>query len=226
MPRRARLVLPGVAAHVVQRGNNRGPCFFRESDCLAYLRFLGEFAGPCGCAVHAYCLMTNHVHLFLTPQDALGCARLMKNVGQLYSQYVNRTHGRTGTLWEGRFRSCIVADERYSLACYRYIELNPVRAGMVVRPADYRWSSYCANAGLRADSLVVPHSAYAALADEPVRRAARYAELTAGGIDQKAIDAIRHATRNARLLGQTPPQRGRPRKMGSVPIFGLNKGHG
>lgn len=165
--------------------------------------------------------MTNHVHLFLTPRDAASCARLMKNVGQHYSQYINRMQGRTGTLWEGRFRSCIVVDERYCLACYRYIELNPVRAGMVLRPGDYRWSSYCANAGLRAESLIVPHPAYLALADEPVRRATQYAELTATGIDQKAIDDIRHATRNARLLGQQRPRRGRPRKMGSVPIFGV-----
>jgi putative transposase len=208
---------------VVQRGNNRSPCFYRESDHLLYLRLLGEFASRCGCSIHAYCLMTNHVHLFLTPHDAESCAQLMKNVSQLYSQYINRTQGRTGTLWEGRFRSCLVADERYTLACYRYIELNPVRAGIATGPAEYPWSSYGANAGLRRDSLVTPHLAYLALSDEPTRRAERYAELAANGIDGRIIDDIRHATRNSSLLGRQQAKRGRPRKMekiGSVPIFG------
>jgi putative transposase len=219
MPRKARLILPGVAVHVVQRGNNRGLCFFRESDYFVYLGLLNEYAALCGCEVHAYCLMTNHVHLLLTPRDAECCARLMKNVGQNFAQHVNRITGRTGTLWEGRFRSCIVANGQYALACYRYIELNPVRAGMAPRPEDYTWSSYCANAGLREDSLLVRHPAYLALADLPPRRAQRYAELISGGLEQNLIDDIRDATRNSRLLGQRRPPRGRPRKMGSVPIY-------
>jgi putative transposase len=204
---------------VVQRGNNRSPCFYRESDYLLYLRLLGEFANRCGCSIHAYCLMTNHVHLFLTPHGTESCAQLMKNVSQHFSQYINRKQGRTGTLWEGRFRSCLVADERYSLACYRYIELNPVRAGIAARLNEYPWSSYGANAGLRRDSLVAPHPAYLALADEPTRRAERYAELAASGIDGRIIDDIRHATRNSMLLSHQRAKRGRPRKMGSVPIF-------
>jgi putative transposase len=204
---------------VVQRGNNRNPCFYRESDYLLYLRLLGDFASCCGCSIHTYCLMTNHVHLFLTPHGAESCARLMKNVSQHFSQYINRRQGRTGTLWEGRFRSCLVADERYSLACYRYIELNPVRAGIAVRPDEYPWSGYGANAGLRRDSLVTPHPTYLALADEPTRRAERYAELAASRIEGRIIDDIRHATRNSMFLGQQRAKRGRPRKMGSVPIF-------
>lgn len=219
MPRRARVIVPGVGVHVVQRGNNRGACFFRESDYLLYLRLLGGFASRCGCSIHAYCLMTNHVHLFLTPHGTDSCAQLMKNVSQHFSQYINQRQGRTGTLWEGRFRSCLVADERYSLACYRYIELNPVRAGIATRPAEYPWSSYGMNAGLRRDSLVAPHPAYQALADDPTRRAERYAELASDGIDGRIIDDIRHAIRNATLLGPQRPKRGRPRKMGSVPIF-------
>jgi len=163
--------------------------------------------------------MTNHVHLFLTPHGTDSCARLMKNVSQHFSQYINQRQGRTGTLWEGRFRSCLVADERYALACYRYIELNPVRAGIATRPEEYAWSSYGMNAGLRRDSLVAPHPAYQALADDPTRRAERYAELAADGIDGRISDDIRHATRNATLLGYQRLKRGRPRKMGSVPIF-------
>jgi len=223
MPRHARIIVPGVGVHVVQRGNNRSPCFFREPDYLVYLRLLGELASRCACSIHAYCLMTNHVHLFLTPHRAESCARLMKNVGQRFSQYINRRQGRTGTLWEGRFRSCLVADERYSLACYRYIELNPLRAGIVVRPDAYPWSSYGANACLRRDSLVIPHPAYLALADDPTRRAERYSELAAGGIDGRILDDIRHATRNSTCLGPQRAKRGRPRKMGSVPIFGSPK---
>ena len=220
MPRRARIIFPEVGVHVVQRGNNRNPCFFRESDYLLYLRLLGKFARRCNCSIHTYCLMTNHVHLFLTPRDADSCAQLMKNVTQHFSQYINRTQGRTGTLWEGRFRSCPVADERYSLACYRYIELNPIRAGIAARLDEYPWSSYGANAGLRRDSLIEPHPAYLALADEPRRRAQRYADLAASGIDAKIVDDIRHATRNSMLLSNQRAKRGRPKKMGSVPIFG------
>lgn len=219
MPRRARSIFPGVTVHVVQRGNNRGSCFFRESDYLAYLRYLNTFARRCGCAVHAYCLMTNHVHLLLTPQTSTGCAMLMKNLGQHYSQYVNRSHGRTGTLWEGRFRSCLVADQDYVLACYRYIDLNPVRAGMVSRPGEFCWSGYRTNSGARVESLIVPHLGYLALAASPERRSARYAELVEGEMDPTIIDDIRHATRNCLPLGVQRRLRGRPRKMRSVLIF-------
>ena len=145
MPRRPRLILPGIPLHIIQRGNNRQACFYADEDCRNYLVWLQEYANRNRCAPHAYVLMTNHVHLLVTPQTAEGAGQLMKQLGQRYVQYVNRTYRRTGTLWEGRFRSCLTQEEHYVLACYRYIELNPIRAGMVEHPAEYLWSSYRAN---------------------------------------------------------------------------------
>lgn len=220
MPRTVRTVVPGIALHVIQRGNNRGPCFFRESDRTAYLRYLQRFAPACGCLVHAYCLMSNHVHLLVTPQTADACGSLMKRLGQHYVQYVNKAHGRTGTLWEGRFRSCVAASERYVLACYRYIELNPVRAGIVAHACDYRWSSYRANAQGEDDGLLVPHSAYVALAEEEAPRRIQYRGLFESALDARLIDEIRSATRNGRALGAARNRRGRPSaKIGTDPIF-------
>ena len=160
MPRRARLSVPGIPWHIIQRGNNRAVCFNAAADYQFYLHCLDELAGKFGCAIHAYVLMTNHVHLLLTPQKTGSAALLMKHLGQRYVQYFNRTYQRTGTLWEGRFRSCLTQTENYVLACYRYIEQNPVRAGMVKRPQDYRWSSYHANGAGRPDSLITPHDEY------------------------------------------------------------------
>ena len=123
-------MLAGVAVHVIQRGNNRGPCFFRHEDRAFYLFHLGRMLPRSRCSLHAYCLMTNHVHLLVTAEQPSGCGLLMKSIGQLYAQYVNKTYKRTGSLWEGRFKSCLVQSEEYVLACYRYIELNPVRADL------------------------------------------------------------------------------------------------
>ena len=142
MPRRARISMPGIPWHIIQRGNNRSACFYAEEDYRLYLDHLKEQADKYGCAVHAYVLMTNHVHLLLTPEKENSAALLMKNLGQRYVQYINRTYRRSGTLWEGRFRSCLTQTEDYVLACYRYIELNPVRANMVNHPRAYPWSSY------------------------------------------------------------------------------------
>lgn len=220
MPRTARVVVPGIALHVIQRGNNRGPCFFRESDRTVYLSYLRRFAPSCDCLVHAYCLMSNHVHLLVTPQVADACGALMKRLGQHYVQYVNRAHGRTGTLWEGRFRSCAAASERYVLACYRYIELNPIRAGIAAHPRDYRWSSYRANAQREGDGLLAPHPAYVSLGDSDARRMIQYRGLFDGALDPRLVDEIRSATRNGRILGATRNPRGRPStKMGTDPIL-------
>jgi putative transposase len=224
MPRTARAVVPGIALHVIQRGNNRGRCFFRESDRTVYLSYLRRFAPLSGCVVHAYCLMSNHVHLLVTPQAADACAALMKRLGQHYVQFVNRAHGRTGTLWEGRFRSCVAASERYVLACYRYIELNPVRAGMVSDPREYRWSSHRANAQGEDVGLLAPHAAYIALADSDARRVIEYRGLFDGALDARLLDEIRSATRNGRVLGAAPKPRGRPqRKQGQTPFFRLSE---
>jgi putative transposase len=130
MPRRARLALDGVSTHLVQRGIDRSACFFCDDDRLHYLALLAELAPALGCAVHAYVLMTNHVHLLVTPAHGTGLSQLMRQLNQRYVQAINRAYRRSGTMWEGRFRSCLVDSEAYVLACYRYIELNPVRAGM------------------------------------------------------------------------------------------------
>jgi putative transposase len=138
MPRRPRLALPNIPLHIIQRGNNRQACFFANEDYRIYLESLRESAAKTDCRIHAYVLMTNHVHLLLSAECADAPGALMKALGQRYVQYVNRTYRRSGTLWEGRFRSCLTQQETYLLACQRYIELNPVRAGMVTHPAEYR----------------------------------------------------------------------------------------
>ena len=153
MPGRPRIVLPGTPLHLIQRGNNRQACFYTEEDYLLYLDWLKEFAEKCECSVHAYVLMTNHVHLSITPYNKDSAGVMMKRLGQRYLQYINRTYRRSGTLWEGRFRSCFTQEENYILACYRYIELNPVRASIVEHPAEYRWSSFRANAQREASAF-------------------------------------------------------------------------
>ena len=142
MPRRARLMLPDIPLHLIQRGNNRQACFIAEDDYRFYLDWLKDSADKHGCRIHAYVLMTNHVHLLASSSTADAMGAMMKALGQRYAQYVNRTYRRSGTLWEGRVRSCLTQEENYFLACQRYIELNPVRAGMVGHPGEYRWSSY------------------------------------------------------------------------------------
>jgi putative transposase len=201
MPRQPRLILPGVAIHIVQRGNNRNACFRSDSDYLLYLMHLRELATKMECEIHAYCLMTNHVHLLVTPSSTEACATLMRDLGQRYVQYFNRRYGRTGTLWEGRFRSCIAESARYVLACYRYIELNPVRAGMVQQPSQYAWSSYAANSGLRTDSLIKPHAEYLALGAEASTTHAAYQDLFRDGVDLALLESIRDATNGGYPLG-------------------------
>jgi len=215
-----------VAAHLIQRGVNRAACFRGESDFLVYLSHLRELAKKHACAVHAYCLMTNHVHLLLTPSEAHSCTALMRDLGRRYVPYFNRRHERTGTLWEGRFRSCLVESARYLLACYRYIELNPVRAGMVDQPNSYAWSSYATNSGRRRDPLVSPHAEFEALGDQAERRHAAYRGLFAEEIDEALLQTIRDATNGGYPLASDPFKsavlaplgwRLRPRKPGPRP---------
>jgi putative transposase len=201
MARRRRLCLPDVPLHVVQRGNNRQVCFFRYEDRLAYLSSLSEYLGETGCSLHAYVLMTNHVHLLLTPRDGGSASRLMKQVGQRYVQYVNRTQGRSGGLWEGRFRSCLVEEERYLLNCYRYIELNPVRAGLASRPEDYPWSSHLANVGGHPDPMLDPHPLYLELGRDASARHGAYRALFEHEMSAESIKEIRAATQGNRVLG-------------------------
>jgi len=203
MPRRPRIVLPGVHYHLIQRGNNRQACFYADDDYSFYLEWLRTYVRDAGCAVHAYVLMTNHVHLLLTPSTAGGAGALMKRLGQRYVQYVNRTYRRCGTLWEGRFRSCLTREESYVLDCYRYIELNPVRAGIVEHPGEYRWSSYRANAQGEESEVLAPHESYRALGtDEQVRQTA-YRELFRYQLDPGLVDEIRKATNGNYALGSS-----------------------
>jgi putative transposase len=228
MPRAPRWVLTDLPLHIVQRGINRNSCFFSEADYATYLHYLGVFAARFDCSVHAYCLMTNHVHLLVTPHAAEACALFMKNLSQCYVQTVNKRLERTGTLWGGRFRSCPVRSDYYVLACYRYIELNPVRAGMVAAAAEYRWSSYLANAeGETSSSLLRPHSAYEALGDDRRKRAEAYRALCESAPSPIVAEEIRKATRVGHVVGTRRRSRGRPpvqmRKMGSVPILGFDQ---
>ena len=201
------------ALHVVQRGINRSPCFFSGGDYQTYLRHLAVFSARFGCSVHAYCLMTNHVHLLLTPHAADACALLMKNLGQHYVQGVNHRLGRSGTLWEGRFYSCLVPSESYVLACYRYIELNPVRAGIVTKPTQYRWSSYGANAEGNVHDFLKPHAAYEGLAVETEGRLRTYTQLCEEGVPGLAMEEIRKATRVGCAIGTRRRGPGRPSKL-------------
>lgn len=145
MARLPRICLPDIPQHVIQRGNNRQACFGSDEDYAAYAHWLEEYARKFRVAIHAWVFMTNHVHLLLTPETDEGVSRLMQTLGRKYVRYFNYTYKRSGTLWEGRFKSCVVEAENYLLLCQRYIELNPVRAGMVEAPGDYIWSSYRAN---------------------------------------------------------------------------------
>jgi len=217
------VALADIALHVVQRGHSRRECFFHPSDYTAYLDFLRIFAVQFGCSVHAFCLMTNHVHLLMTPQTDSACARTMKFTSQSCVQRINRRLGRTGTLWEGRFYSCPVATDRYVIACYRYIDRNPVEAGMVRHAGEYAWSSYGINTDVSPDDFIVPHPACEALGTDGGLRAKAYAELCAAPVEPKLVEEIRKATRRGFMVGATRRPRGRPRpsvmrKMGSVPI--------
>jgi putative transposase len=201
MPRKPRFFVADIPAHVLQRGNNRQAIFFAENDYRVYLGWLAGAAKRWNCAVHAYVLMTNHVHLLVTPQDAEGISRLMQYVGRRYVPYVNHEYRRTGTLWEGRFKSSLVQARSYLLACYRYIELNPVRAGMVHGPADYAWSSYRTNALGEESPILRAHSDYLALGRSDRERQNAYQTLFATHLDQNTIKQMRECLQTGTPLG-------------------------
>ena len=201
MPRRPRLAIAGIPWHIIQRGVNRTACFFAEDDYQFYLHYLHEYARDFGCAIHAYVLMTNHVHLLLTPDASDSAARMMKHLGQRYVQYVNRINERTGTLWQGRFRSCLTQSEDYVLACYRYIEMNPVRAGMVNQPRHYRWSSYSFNGEGKSNPVVTPHEQYLRLGPKEGERRENYRALFKAHLDPETDQEIRQATNGNYALG-------------------------
>lgn len=194
MARLPRNVVPGLPVHVIQRGNNRQAVFFSDSDYRLYLDSLRLASARAECAVHAYVLMTNHVHLLVTPGTPQSLSQLMQSVGRRYVRYVNGIYRRTGTLWEGRFKSAVVDSDRYLLTCMRYIEMNPVRAGMVNKPDEFRWSSYPRNALGRSNGIITSHALYEALGSDLRARCAAYRSLFDGILEYDELSAIRAGT--------------------------------
>jgi len=201
MPRKPRLQLAGWPQHVVQRGNDRKPTFRDDADRLLYLRALQEMAQRYACDIHAYVLMSNHVHLLVTPRVGGGLSRCMQQVGRRYVRHFNERYERTGTLWEGRFRSCLVGEREYLLNCYRYIEMNPVRAGMVATPAAWRWSSHRCNALAETDTRVTPHPDYLELGETPETRLRAYGCLFSEALQKESTEQLRHATEKSLVYG-------------------------
>ena len=226
MPRRARLSVAGIPHHVLQRGNNGARCFFAEQDYGVYLQWLKDASRRYDCAIHAYVLMPNHVHLLMSPGTADAISLMMRQLGSRYVQHVNRIHRRTGTLWEGRFRSSLVDSERYLLACHHYIESNPVRAQAVVEPGDYPWSSYRHHAWGVTDPLIRDHRIYRELGSGEGERQRVYREQFRSPPEEEV--EIRKSLRAGLVLGEEgfvdeiervaarrvrPGKIGRPRKV-------------
>jgi len=201
MPRIARLTLAGVPLHVVQRGNNRQACFFHIADYQFYLETAIACAVRFQVVIHAYVLMTNHVHLLLTPTEKWGVSRMMQLLGATYVSKINSTYQRSGSLWDGRYKSSLVDSERYCLACYRYIELNPVRAVMCKAPEDYKWSSYGVNALGHFNPGIQPHEQWKALASTDTDRYTKYRQLVTEGINQSRLEKIRYCVQKGLPTG-------------------------
>ncbi len=227
MARLPRLVIPHQAHHIVQRGNNRQPVFRDGSDYLAFLGWLREAAKQFKVAIHAYVLMGNHVHILATPADEIGLGRMMQWVGRYYVPYFNQKYERVGTLWQGRFKASVIDSEHYFMTCCRYIELNPVRAGIVSNAAEYPWSSYAHHVGMRSDPLISDHPLYWALGNTPFQREAAYKEMVEQVLTEDDIHYLNTALLKGWALGseqfkmalekQTerrvrPAKRGRPSK--------------
>lgn len=201
MPRRARLVLPNQPLHVTQRGVNRAAIFLDDEDRHHYRRLLRAACSAHHVAIHAFVLMDNHVHLLLTPRTAASLALAMRVSGQSYVQAFNARHGRSGALWQGRFNSCLVDSDRYLLTVCRYIELNPVRAAMVARPQDYRWSSVHTHLGTACDPLISPHPLFLGLGNTIEARASAYRRWLQEDQDPEELANIRRYIAQQRALG-------------------------
>ena len=230
MARTARLIIPNQPHHVIQRGNDRQPIFRDEEDFRHFKDWLREASRLFKVAVHAYVLMGNHVHLLASPSDEIGLARMMQWLGRHYVLYFNRKYGRTGTLWEGRFRTSVIDAESYFLACCRYLELNPVRAGAAADPSLYPWSSYAHHAGMKPDPLITDHPLYWALGNTPFAREAAYQKWVTQPLAAEEIESMSQALLKGRPLGSEqfqialekktnrrlrPGKRGRPAKISS-----------
>ncbi|HLF12006.1 MAG TPA: transposase [Gammaproteobacteria bacterium] len=201
MPRQPRYRIPGFPQHVVQRGNDRQATFYADNDFAIYRHYLAEAAAKHHCEVHAYCLMSNHVHLLVTPRSPDAVCKLIQSVGRRYVYYINHAYERTGTLWEGRYRATLVEDDAYALTCYRYIELNPVRAALVDHPAGYPHSSYRRNALGDVDFVVSEHAVYTALANTRSARMVAYRRLFEDQLEKSQLAEIRQMTQSCRVLG-------------------------
>lgn len=201
MARLSRACPIGMPQHVIQRGNNRQVCFADEQDFAAYAGWLKGYSKKYQVDIHAWVLMTNHVHLLCTPRGQNAVSHMMQSLGRHYVRYFNFSYKRTGTLWEGRFKSCLVQEETYLIQLYRYIELNPVRAGMVEQPSDYVWSSYPINALGKVSELSTPHAVYLALGKDANERQASYRELFKHHVDGKLLEDIRLAVNKGMALG-------------------------
>ena len=201
MARLPRIVMPGQPQHVIVRGNNRSEIFRAEADYGFYLEKLKAACDKHGCQIHAYILMTNHVHLLITPETGPSLAKTLQMLGRYYVQYYNFSYKRTRTLWEGRYKATLIDSESYLLTCMRYIELNPVRAGMVSHPSEYRWSSYHCNARGQTDDLVTTHLEYRRLDKMAEARQAAYRLLFRHHIAESSVAAIRDATNKGWVLG-------------------------
>jgi len=202
MPRKPRFHLPGFPQHIIQRGNNREPSFYTKADYYRYLDNLGAALQRNSCNLHAYVLMTNHVHLLITPQEKYGISRVMQDVGRKFVRHMNASYQRSGTLWEGRYKASLVDSEAYLLTCMRYIEMNPVRAGMVLHPGEYRWSSYAANGGGKTDPIITPHALYHALGDNLPGCRFAYRELFRNHMKDIELHMLRDALNQELVLGR------------------------
>jgi putative transposase len=203
MARLARVSVPGYPYHVIQRGNNRQRIFTSDGDRETMRELLDENARRFDVAIHAYVLMDNHFHLLLTPNADDSLPRMMQAVGRKYVRHFNDVHKRSGTLWEGRYKSALVQTERYLLACMVYLDLNPVRAGLVSRPQDYPWSSYAHYAGIRSDRRVTPHALVWGLGNTPFDRESRYRELVQSGVTERQRMVLGQAVTNGWVVGDS-----------------------
>ena len=226
MARLARYFVKGQAQHIIQRGNNRAPVFAGDEDYSFYLECLQDAATHHGLLIHAYVLMTNHVHLLASPETRDSIPKTLQSIGRRYVQYFNHTYDRTGTLWEGRYKATVIDSDRYLLTCMRYIELNPLRAAMVDHPREYPWSSYAANAHGEENKLIASHALYRQLGRTEIESQATYRQLFRAAIGRADLEAIRESTNKGWVLGNerfrekiealsnrrtTPKPRGRPR---------------
>ncbi len=203
MSRLTRVAPVGIPQHVIQRGNNRQVCFGSDEDMAAYISWLKEYADQYQVAVHAWVLMTNHVHLLATPHSEGGVSKMLQSLGRCYVRYFNDTYQRSGTLWEGRYKASLVQAEQYLLELYRYIELNPVRAGMVKDPSDYRWSSYQCNALGKKSDLLTPHERYLALGENDLARQINYKCLFNVPVEDNILDDIRRCAQSGLAIGNS-----------------------